>query len=112
MLPCPNAHGGFFMGFVELLLLAVGLSMDAFAVSVTDGLIYRDVNVKKTIFIATLFGFLQGFMPLISYYLVEIINLLVGSTAGSTAGNVLSIIVTWVSFSLLLIIGGKMFVDI
>lgn len=85
--------------------------MDAFAVSITDGLIYRDIDKKKSFFIASLFGFMQALMPLIGYFLVEIISIIVGETAGESAGITMSKIVTWVSFSLLLLIGFKMIID-
>ena len=85
--------------------------MDAFAVSVTDGLIYRDINKKRTVFIAGLFGFFQGFMPLSSFFLVTLINVIVGNTAGNTAGIIISNVVTWISFGLLLFIGLKMLIE-
>ena len=95
----------------QVILLGIALSMDAFAVSVTDGLVYTDLNKKKSFFIAGLFGFMQGLMPLIGYWLVEIISVVVGDTAGEKASNIMSLVVTWASFSLLLIIGGKMLID-
>ena len=95
----------------KIILLGIALSMDAFAVSITDGLIYRDIDKKKSFFIASLFGFMQALMPLIGYFLVEIISIIVGETAGESAGITMSKIVTWVSFSLLLLIGFKMIID-
>lgn len=85
--------------------------MDAFAVSVTDGLIYTDINKRKSFFIAGTFGFMQGLMPLIGYWVVELVSFIVGSSAGETAGLILANIVTWIAFILLLFIGGKMLVD-
>ena len=95
----------------KIILLGIALSMDAFAVSITDGLIYRDIDKKKSFFIASLFGFMQALMPLICYFLVEIISIIVGETAGESAGITMSKIVTWVSFSLLILIGFKMIID-
>ena len=95
----------------KIILLGIALSMDAFAVSITDGLIYRDIDKKKSFFIASLFGFMQALMPLIGYFLVEIISIIVGETAGESAGITMSKIVTWVSFSLLILIGFKMIID-
>lgn len=95
----------------KIILLGIALSMDAFAVSITDGLIYRDIDKKKSFFIASLFGFMQALMPLIGYFLVEIISIIVGETAGENAGITMSKIVTWVSFSLLILIGFKMIID-
>ena len=95
----------------KIILLGLALSMDAFAVSITDGLIYRDIDKRKSFFIASLFGFMQALMPFIGYFLVEIISTIVGETAGESAGITMSKIVTWVSFSLLLLIGFKMIID-
>ena len=95
---------------IEILLLAVALSMDAFAVSITDGLIYQDINKKKALFIALVFGLMQGIMPLIGYWLVELVEFFV-SGAGSNAGNIMALVVTWTAFGLLLFIGGKMIVE-
>ena len=95
----------------KIILLGIALSMDAFAVSITDGLIYRDIDKRKSFFIASLFGFMQALMPFIGYFLVEIISIIVGETAGESAGITMSKIVTWVSFSLLLLIGFKMIID-
>ena len=53
------------MGFVELALIAVGLSMDAFAVSVCKGLGMRKLNWKHALVIALFFGGFQGIMPVI-----------------------------------------------
>ena len=96
---------------LEIILLGVALSMDAFAVSVTDGLIYTDINKKKSIFIAAVFGFMQALMPLIGYWLVEIVSTIVGESGGSDAGKVMSLIVTWVAFGLLLFVGIKMIIE-
>lgn len=95
---------------IEILLLAIALSMDAFAVSITDGLIYKDINKKKIFFIAGVFGIMQGLMPLIGYWLVEVTEILI-SGSSSNAGNIMSIVVTWVAFGLLIFIGGKMIIE-
>ena len=95
---------------IEILLLAIALSMDAFAVSITDGLIYKDINKKKIFFIAGVFGIMQGLMPLIGYWLVELAEILI-SGSSSNAGNIMSIVVTWVAFGLLIFIGGKMIIE-
>ena len=92
---------------VQILLLGIALSMDAFAVSVTDGLIYQDINKKKAFFIALVFGVMQGLMPLIGYWLVELVEVLV-SGAGADAGKIMATVVTWTAFGLLLFLGGKM----
>lgn len=57
------------MGFLELFLLALALSADAFAVSVTNGFCMRKVVVKKALIIAFSFGFFQMIMPIIGFLL-------------------------------------------
>lgn len=96
---------------LQVILLGVALAMDAFAVSVVDGLVYSDINKKKSFFIAGLFGFMQALMPLIGFFLIELVEVLVGKNAGADASKILALIVTWLSFSLLVIIGGKMLFD-
>ena len=96
---------------IQIILLGVALSMDAFAVSVTDGLIYQDINKKKALFIALVFGVMQGLMPLIGYWLVELVEFIVSEGAGASAGNIMATVVTWTAFVLLLFIGGKMIVE-
>ena len=54
------------MSFFELLLIAVGLSMDAFAVALSDGTALRDR--RRALLIAALFGFFQALMPLLGYF--------------------------------------------
>ena len=96
---------------LEIILLGIALSMDAFAVSVTDGLTYTDINKKKSFFIAGVFGVMQALMPLIGFWLVELVEVIVGETAGASAGNIMALIVCWAAFALLLFIGGKMIVE-
>ena len=55
------------MSFTELFILSLGLSMDAFAVSITNGMCSRSVSVKKSFFVAFTFGFFQAVMPLIGF---------------------------------------------
>lgn len=93
------------------ILAGIGLSMDAFAVSVTDGLTYTDINKKRGLFIAATFGIMQALMPLIGYWLVEAVEQIVGATAGEKAGEIMAIIVTWIAFALLMFIGGKMLIE-
>ncbi len=97
---------------VEIILLVIylgiALAMDAFAVSVTDGLVYQDINKKKALFIATTFGVMQALMPLIGYWLVEGIEVAVGN---DKYANVMALIVTWLAFALLIFIGLKMLLE-
>lgn len=97
---------------VEIILLVIylgiALAMDAFAVSITDGLVYQDINKKKALFIATTFGLMQALMPLIGYWLVEAIEVAVGN---NKYANVMALIVTWLAFALLIFIGLKMLLE-
>ena len=56
---------------LQILLLGIGLSMDAFSVALTDGLTYVDINKKRSFFIAFVFGFMQALMPLIGFCLLN-----------------------------------------
>lgn len=92
----------------KVILLGIALSMDAFAVSVVDGLIYTDLNKKKTLFVAGTFGLMQALMPLIGYWIIELIVHFVGEAGGQEIANLVALIITWVAFGLLILIGGKM----
>ena len=96
---------------IQILLLAIALSMDAFAVSITDGLIYQDINKKKALFIALTFGVMQGLMPLIGYWLVELVEFLVNEGSAGSASKIMSLIVVWTAFALLVFLGTKMLVE-
>ena len=96
---------------IQILLLAIALSMDAFAVSITDGLIYQDINKKKALFIALTFGIMQGLMPLIGYWLVELVEFLVNEGSAGSASNIMSLVVVWTAFALLLFLGLKMLIE-
>ncbi|MBQ9900240.1 MAG: manganese efflux pump [Acholeplasmatales bacterium] len=96
---------------IQIILLGIALSMDAFAVSVTDGLTYTDINKKKSFFIAGVFGVMQALMPLIGFCLVEAVSIIVGESGGATAGKIMADVVTWIAFALLLFIGGKMLIE-
>ncbi len=96
---------------LAIFFLGLGLAMDAFSVALTDGLTYTDINRKKSFFIAGTFGFMQALMPLIGFWLVEIVETIAGDLAGEEAGHIASIVVKWVAFGLLLFIGGKMIIE-
>ena len=96
---------------IQIVLFGIALSMDAFAVSVTDGLTYVDINKKKSFFIAGVFGFMQGLMPLIGYWLVEGIEAIVDEASAGTAGNIMALVVTWIAFGLLMFVGFKMLIE-
>lgn len=84
------------MGFGELLLLAVGLSMDAFAVSVCKGLSVKKASVKNSLACGVWFGGFQALMPLIGYFL------------GILFAKAIQAIDHWIAFGLLAIIGINM----
>ena len=96
---------------IQIFFLGVGLSMDAFSVALTDGLTYSDINKKKSFFIAGVFGFMQALMPLIGFWLVELVERIAGDVAGEEAGIVAAKVVVWLAFGLLLFIGGKMLIE-
>ena len=87
------------MGIIELLLLSVGLGMDAFAISVCKGISMKKMDWKKAIIIGLYFGGFQALMPVIGYFL------------GSAFESLITNIDHWIAFILLGIIGGKMIKD-
>ena len=96
---------------LQIFFLGIGLSADAFSVALTDGLTYVDINKKKSFFIAGVFGFMQALMPLIGFWIVELVEVIAGEVAGEQAGIIAAKIVVWVAFALLLYIGGKMLIE-
>ncbi len=84
------------MSLIELFLIAVGLSMDAFAVSVCKGLAARKISVKHLLITGAWFGGFQALMPAIGYLL------------GSTFQNYITSFDHWIAFVLLCLIGGNM----
>ena len=84
------------MGFFELLLLAVGVSMDAFAVSVCKGLSMGSAGLKESCICGGWFGGFQALMPLIGFFL------------GRLFAEAIVAIDHWVAFGLLGIIGINM----
>lgn len=96
---------------LQIVLIGIALSMDAFAVSITQGLTYIDLNKKKGLVIALTYGIFQALFPLIGFFVIELVTALVGAAGGETAGNIMSKVVTYIAFGLLLFIGGKMLVE-
>ena len=84
------------MSVVELFILAVGLSMDAFAVAICKGLCMRKVTIKKVGIVGLYFGLFQAGMPMIGYIL------------GSQFSDKISSIDHWIAFILLSLIGISM----
>lgn len=87
------------MGLIELVLIAVGLSMDAFAVSICKGLGMKRLDVKQAAIIAVFFGGFQGLMPVIGWAL------------GTGFQSYITPVDHWVAFALLAFIGAKMLFD-
>lgn len=57
------------MGFIEIFLIGVGLSMDAFAVAICKGLNMRKINYRRAVIIGLFFGGFQALMPLIGWFI-------------------------------------------
>ena len=84
------------MSLLELLIIAIGLSMDAFAVSIGKGLSVTKIKLSHALKVGLWFGGFQALMPLIGYLL------------GSTFADIVSAYDPWVAFVLLALIGGNM----
>ena len=84
------------MTIIEILLIAIGLAMDAFAVSICKGLSMKKMNWKKALIVGAYFGIFQALMPIIGYFL------------GSTFEDLVTHIDHWIAFVLLVAIGGNM----
>ena len=84
------------MHISEIILIGIGLSMDAFAVSICKGLSLRKIIWKQVFKIALFLGFFQTIMPIIGYFL------------GITFQNSIKIASHWIAFILLSLIGANM----
>lgn len=87
------------MGWFELFMIAVGLSMDAFAVALSKGLNMFRINYRHALVIAAFFGGFQAGMPLLGWLL------------GQQFERYITSVDHWIAFLLLLFIGGKMLRD-
>ena len=87
------------MGLAELFILAVGLSMDAFAVSICKGVCLKKASLGQSAIVGAYFGIFQALMPIIGYFL------------GTGFADKIERYDHWVAFVLLLILGGKMFIE-
>ena len=96
---------------VQIILFGIALSMDAFAVSIVDGLTYVDINKKKAFFIAITFGVMQALMPLVGYWFIALVKHFTGADDSVAIANTMVLVVTWISFGLLVFIGGKMIIS-
>ena len=84
------------MSILELFLVAVGLSMDAFAVSICHGLSMKRANIIKALIVGLYFGVFQAAMPLIGYFV------------GSQFSDIIASADHWIAFVLLSFIGVRM----
>ena len=84
------------MGIAELFILAVGLSMDAFAVSVCKGLSIQKLKPRHAVIVGAWFGAFQALMPAIGWLL------------GSAFADMIEAVDHWIAFALLALIGGNM----
>ena len=84
------------MGLLELFILAIGLSMDAFAVSICKGLALPKINLKSAGIVGLWFGAFQALMPLIGYLL------------GVNFRSYIVSVDLWIAFVLLALIGANM----
>lgn len=91
-----------FMFFVECVLLGIGLAMDAFSVSLANGLNEQNMKKGKMLGVAGTFAFFQGLMPLIGWVCVHTILEKFKSFEK---------FIPWIALILLLFIGGKMLLD-
>lgn len=87
------------MSYIEVLLIGIGLSMDAFAVCATNGIVYKNANKKWGLMMALCFGLFQAAMPTIGYFL------------GSAFAEYIRAFDHIIALVLLGFIGGKMIFD-
>lgn len=88
------------MGTMELFFIGIGLSMDAFAVSICKGLKMKRVNKVHCLVIALFFGGFQALMPLLGWLL------------GRQFEQYITAIDHWIAFGLLVFLGGKMVIEV
>jgi len=87
------------MDYITLLLIAIGLSFDTFAVSVSTGLILKKIKFQQALKVAFVLAFLQSLMPLTGWY------------AGVQISQYIGRFDHWIAFILLSILGIKMVVE-
>ncbi len=87
--------------FFTIFISGLTLSADAFAVSVTDGMVYSDLDRRKGISIPLTFGIFQAVMPLIGFYI----------SRGLSQIEIIDEVDHWIALILLVFIGGKMIFD-
>lgn len=87
------------MNFTSLVLISIGLAMDAFAVSLTEGLAMKRLYKRHIIRVAVVFGLFQAVMPFIGWRI------------GGLFSDKISLYDHWITFGLLVFVGGKMIFD-
>ncbi len=87
------------MNFLTIVLIALGLAMDAFAVSLSSGVMIKEKRVKHALIFGACFGLFQFAMPVLGWLL------------GTTFAGYITSFDHWIAFSLLLFIGVKMLVE-
>ena len=91
-----------FAFFFNSILIGIGLAMDAFSVSLANGLNEPDMSGRKTVGVASVFGIFQGIMPLIGWFCVHYI---------ATLFKEFEPFIPWIALALLGYIGGKMLIE-
>ncbi len=89
----------FYMDIISIILIALGLAMDAFAVSITAGITIKEKHLHNAFRIALYFGFFQAVMPLAGWLL------------GSSFASFINSFQHWLAFIILAFIGIKMIAD-
>lgn len=85
----------------SIILSGISLAMDAFAVSICDGMVYRNLTKGKAVVMPAVFGLFQAVMPIIGFYIGMAFNQI----------DAFDAVDHWIAFALLFIIGGKMIYD-
>lgn len=87
------------MSIIEIILLGLALSMDAFAVTMSNAFAYRNADRAHLLLMPVMFGFFQGLMPVIGYFAGSLVNEFISQYAGI------------ITFLILGVIGAKMIWD-
>ncbi len=87
------------MNYTDILLIGIGLSMDAFAVTVTNAMVYKNIKASRAVMAPVFFGAFQGIMPFLGFY------------TGALFSNIIEKIAGPLTFVILGIIGGGMIKD-
>lgn len=87
--------------FFTIFISGLTLAVDAFAVSVTDGMVYQNLSRKKILIIPLTFGIFQAIMPILGFYV----------SWGLSQIKIIEEVDHWIALALLAFIGGKMIFD-